>query len=216
MAHGGHAGGLRAVPVHAGMGAGVWVPAVGASAIRNFHHIPAASAGHAYAAMVPCEGGCGWSTASQTCSSGLVVGGGLALSPVILILLGDDWRGTLRIFAFYYVALAALWMLVGRDRVTDEFAGAQSQPLFPLVRSGTEPPGPVAVRERVCWRHHGFLCFSVLLSDSDAPGIRHFPAGQRLGPGSERRPRGARRSGHRLLRGSEAGGKAASCRSSGL
>ena len=66
---------------------------------------------------------------------GLVVGGGLALSPVILILLGDDWRGTLRIFAFYYVALAALWMLVGRDRVTDEFAGAQSQPLFPLVRS---------------------------------------------------------------------------------
>ena len=36
---------------------------------------------------------------------GLVVGGGLALSPVLLILLGDDWRGTLRIFAFYYVGL---------------------------------------------------------------------------------------------------------------
>ncbi len=66
---------------------------------------------------------------------GLVVGGGLALSPVILILLGDDWRGTLRIFAFYYVALAVLWQVVGRDRVTDEFTAGESQPLLPLLRS---------------------------------------------------------------------------------
>ena len=66
---------------------------------------------------------------------GLVVGGGLALSPVILILLGDDWRGTLRIFAFYYVALAGLWLVMGRDRVTEEFAGGESQPLLPLLRS---------------------------------------------------------------------------------
>ncbi len=66
---------------------------------------------------------------------GLVVGGGLALSPVILSLLGDDWRGTLRIFAFYYVALAILWLVFGRDRVTDEFSGAEPQPLLPLLRS---------------------------------------------------------------------------------
>ncbi len=66
---------------------------------------------------------------------GLVVGGGLALSPVILILLGDDWRGTLRIFAFYYVALAAIWLVMGRDRVTEEFSSGQSQPLLPLLRS---------------------------------------------------------------------------------
>ena len=66
---------------------------------------------------------------------GLVVGGGLALSPVILILLGDDWRGTLRIFAFYYVALSAVWLLMGRDRVTEEFSRAESQPLLPLLRS---------------------------------------------------------------------------------
>ena len=66
---------------------------------------------------------------------GLVVGGGLALSPVILILLGDDWRGTLRIFAFYYVALAAIWLLMGRDRVSEEFSSGESQPLFPLLRS---------------------------------------------------------------------------------
>ena len=66
---------------------------------------------------------------------GLVVGGGLALSPVILILLGDDWRGTLRIFAFYYVALAAVWLVMGRDRVTEEFSRGESQPLLPLLRS---------------------------------------------------------------------------------
>ncbi len=66
---------------------------------------------------------------------GLVVGGGLALSPVILILLGDDWRGALRVFAFYYVALAAVWLVMGRDRVTDEFARGESQPLLPLLRS---------------------------------------------------------------------------------
>ena len=66
---------------------------------------------------------------------GLVVGGGLALSPIILILLGDDWRGTLHIFAFYYVALTALWLLVGRDRVTEEFSSSQSQQLLPLLRS---------------------------------------------------------------------------------
>ena len=66
---------------------------------------------------------------------GLVVGGGLALSPVILILLGDDWRGTLRIFAFYYVGLTVLWLLLGRDRVTAEFSGDESQPVLPLLRS---------------------------------------------------------------------------------
>ena len=66
---------------------------------------------------------------------GLVVGGGLALSPIILILLGDDWRGTLRIFAFYYVALTVLWLVMGRDRVTEEFTRGESQPLLPLLRS---------------------------------------------------------------------------------
>ena len=66
---------------------------------------------------------------------GLVVGGGLALSPVLLILLGDDWRGTLRIFGFYYVGLTVLWLFIGRDRVTEEFTGGESQPVMPLLRS---------------------------------------------------------------------------------
>ena len=66
---------------------------------------------------------------------GLVVGGGLALSPFVLILLGDDWRATLRIFGLYYTGLTALWLVFGRDRKTEEFAAGESQPLFPLLRS---------------------------------------------------------------------------------
>ena len=81
---------------------------------------------------------------------GVVVGGGLALSPVILILLGDDWRGTLRIFGYYYVGLTALWILIGRDRVTEEFARAESQPLLPLLRS--------ALSHRDLWLCGGGFC----------------------------------------------------------
>ncbi len=66
---------------------------------------------------------------------GLVVGGGLALSPVILILLGDDWRGTFSIFGFYYLGLLGIWLFMGRDRVSEEFSGGEPQPLLPLVRS---------------------------------------------------------------------------------
>ena len=65
---------------------------------------------------------------------GLVVGGGLALAPVLLILLADDWRTTLQAFGFYYVALTALWLLLGRDRVTAEFAAARPEPVLSLLR----------------------------------------------------------------------------------
>lgn len=66
---------------------------------------------------------------------GLVVGGGLALAPVLLILLADDWRMTFRAFGFYYVALTAFWLFLGRDRVTEEFASAERQPVLSLLRS---------------------------------------------------------------------------------
>lgn len=65
---------------------------------------------------------------------GLVVGGGLALAPALLLLLADDWRTTLRIFGFYYLALTVLWLFLGRDRVTEEFAAAQAQPILSLLR----------------------------------------------------------------------------------
>ena len=47
---------------------------------------------------------------------GLIVGGGLALAPVILELTDGDWRLTLRIFGFYFVAITVLWVIVGRER----------------------------------------------------------------------------------------------------
>ena len=51
---------------------------------------------------------------------GIVVGGGLALAPVILSAVGDDWRTTLRLFGFYFAGITLLWLLVGRERVTQE------------------------------------------------------------------------------------------------
>ncbi len=92
---------------------------------------------------------------------GVVVGGGLALSPVILILLGDDWRGTFGIFGFYYLGLLILWIVVGRDRAAGEFSRGESQPLLPLLRS--------ALSHRDLWLCGGGFCgatmaFSAFLS----------------------------------------------------
>lgn len=81
---------------------------------------------------------------------GVVVGGGLALSPIVLILLGDDWRGTMRIFAYYYVGLTLLWLVMGRDRVTEEFSSGESQPLLPLLKS--------ALSHRDLWLCGGGFC----------------------------------------------------------
>ena len=50
---------------------------------------------------------------------GLVVGGGLALAPVILELTDGDWRMTLRIFGLYFTAITVLWIIVGRDRTNE-------------------------------------------------------------------------------------------------
>ncbi|HIM37461.1 MAG TPA: MFS transporter [Dehalococcoidia bacterium] len=50
---------------------------------------------------------------------GLVVGGGLALAPVILELLDGDWRMTLRIFGLFFAGITALWMVVGKTRTNE-------------------------------------------------------------------------------------------------
>jgi len=50
---------------------------------------------------------------------GVVVGGGLALAPVILELTDGDWRVTLRIFGLYFVAITVLWIIVGRERTNE-------------------------------------------------------------------------------------------------
>ncbi len=52
---------------------------------------------------------------------GLVVGGGVAASPFILIALGDDWRATLLSFVALFTVMTILWMIFGKERVTSEY-----------------------------------------------------------------------------------------------
>jgi cyanate permease len=52
---------------------------------------------------------------------GLVVGGGLALSPLILEAVGGEWRTTLRIFGVYFAVLALIWVVLGKERNTVEY-----------------------------------------------------------------------------------------------
>ncbi len=47
---------------------------------------------------------------------GMVVGGGLAGSPVILASLGDDWRTTFRTFGVLFAVLTVLWVVLGSER----------------------------------------------------------------------------------------------------
>ncbi|MDA0265051.1 MAG: MFS transporter [Chloroflexi bacterium] len=50
---------------------------------------------------------------------GLVVGGGLALAPVVLGFLDGDWRMTLRIFGLYFAGITVLWVVLGKTRTSD-------------------------------------------------------------------------------------------------
>ena len=52
---------------------------------------------------------------------GLVVGGGVAASPFILMALGDSWRSTLFSFVGLFAVMTVLWMIFGRERVTSEY-----------------------------------------------------------------------------------------------
>ncbi len=53
---------------------------------------------------------------------GVVVGGGLLATPIILDSLGDDWRVTFRIFGGVFVLITVLWVVLGRERTTPEFS----------------------------------------------------------------------------------------------
>ena len=52
---------------------------------------------------------------------GLIVGLGLAATPLILGAVGGDWRTTATIFAVYYMGVTALWAVLGKERVTQEY-----------------------------------------------------------------------------------------------
>ena len=52
---------------------------------------------------------------------GLVVGGGVAASPFILMALGDSWRSTLFSFVGLFAVMTILWMVFGQERITSEY-----------------------------------------------------------------------------------------------
>lgn len=49
---------------------------------------------------------------------GIVVGGGLAATPFILAIGGDDWRTVLFAFSVVLAGLTVLWMIIGKERAT--------------------------------------------------------------------------------------------------
>ena len=51
---------------------------------------------------------------------GLVVGGGLAAAPFLLISFGGNWRATLYTFGGLFAVLTVLWMVLGKDRDSAE------------------------------------------------------------------------------------------------
>ena len=101
---------------------------------------------------------------------GLVVGGGLAASPFILVAFGDDWRATLNVFTGLFVVLTIAWMILGRERRTPEYLSTQ----LPQVRRGAQgfqETGVVlgALGHRDLWvQGFGFvgatLCWSAFLA----------------------------------------------------
>ena len=51
---------------------------------------------------------------------GVVVGGGMVVTPFILSEFGDDWRMIFYIFGVAFILLTLLWIIVGRERPIDE------------------------------------------------------------------------------------------------
>ena len=66
---------------------------------------------------------------------GVIVGGGLAATPIILTMVGDSWRTTLTILAAYFVVVTILWTALGRERVSVEYQRQESPRETGLIRS---------------------------------------------------------------------------------
>lgn len=65
---------------------------------------------------------------------GLVVGGGLLVSPFILAALDDDWRGTMRTFGVWFAAMTLLWFFFGREQATQDNQGRGAPQEAGIVR----------------------------------------------------------------------------------
>lgn len=51
---------------------------------------------------------------------GLIVGGGMVATPLILDAFGDSWRFTLYIYGAFFGVLTLLWMVLGKERTTED------------------------------------------------------------------------------------------------
>ena len=74
---------------------------------------------------------------------GIVVGGGLALAPIILSLADNDWRTTLRVLGIFYGAISLAWLVLARDRPIQERNVSDSFGVKAVLRS--------ALRHRDLW-----------------------------------------------------------------
>ena len=72
---------------------------------------------------------------------GLVVGGGLAVAPLVLAARGDNWRSTFLILGALFALLTALWAVLGRDR------GALARPRQRLPRDAGLVRSTLAYRD---------------------------------------------------------------------
>ena len=112
---------------------------------------------------------------------GVVLGGGLALSPVLLNVLSDDWRMTIRVLGIFFAVLTAAWVIFGKERVTEEFQNQRPQAVTVMLREVLRhrdlwicgigfagPPRPLApfLRSTLpsCWRSTTFLSASAAVS----------------------------------------------------
>lgn len=59
---------------------------------------------------------------------GVVVGGGLIVTPIILNNLGGDWRMIFYVYGGAFSLLTLIWIIVGRERGTDERQSQIDQP----------------------------------------------------------------------------------------
>ena len=74
---------------------------------------------------------------------GIVVGGGLVLAPIILSGVDGDWRLTLRLFGVYFAVITMLWVVFGKERITEEYRNEIVAPGIAVLKG--------ALRHRDLW-----------------------------------------------------------------
>ncbi len=65
---------------------------------------------------------------------GVVVGGGLIVTPIILNNFGDDWRTVFLVYGGAFTLLTLIWMILGRERLLNEPKRQSNQPERNVVK----------------------------------------------------------------------------------